>query len=375
MKLLIIIIIAVHGLIHLMGFAKAFGFAEIKDLTLDISRSSGLMWLLAAVLFVAAAVAVILNRQWWWMISIPALLLSQVLVIMYWHDAKFGTVANVIVLAAAALAYGNWHFDSMAQKELAALFSFAAPGKQIVTEDRWKVLPPVVRTWLSRSNVTGRDALRTVHLKQTGEMRTTPGGGWMPFEAEQWFTTEKPGFVWIADVTAAPGVHLAGIDRYIEGKGGMLIKLLSLITVVDARGREIDQGTMLRYLAEIVWFPSAALNDCITWEPAGKNSARASMNLGGVSASGVFTFDAKGDVEGFEAMRYYSRKDGATLEKWVIDIDTGSFREFEGVRVPAKSTVTWKLNNGDFTWFRLTITDIRYNETVTVHLPYRPAVR
>ena len=36
-----------HGLIHLMGFTKAFGFADIEQLTQDISRPAGLFWLSA----------------------------------------------------------------------------------------------------------------------------------------------------------------------------------------------------------------------------------------------------------------------------------------------------------------------------------------
>ncbi len=30
--------------------------------------------------------------------------------------------------------------------------------------------------------------------------------------------------------------------------------------------KEIHQGTLLRYLAETMWFPTAALNDYLTWE-------------------------------------------------------------------------------------------------------------
>ncbi|MDP4227768.1 MAG: hypothetical protein Q8910_15505 [Bacteroidota bacterium] len=63
----------------------------------------------------------------------------------------------------------------------------------------------------------------------------------------------------------------------------------------------------------------------------------------------------------FEAKRYYDRKGGATLEDWFIQIEKNAYREFEGVRIPARSTVTWKLKEGDFTWFKVDIRDIKYN--------------
>jgi hypothetical protein len=85
------------------------------------------------------------------------------------------------------------------------------------------------------------------------------------------------------------------------------------------------------------------------------------MSRGGVIASGIFRFDERGDVVGFEARRYFDRKSGATLEDWLVRIDPGSVKSFNGIRIPVKSSVTWRLKEGDFTWYRLEISDISYN--------------
>lgn len=118
---------------------------------------------------------------------------------------------------------------------------------------------------------------------------------------------------------------------------------------------------MLSYHAEIVWFPSAALIDFITWEQIESLKARANIPVGGIKASGIFSFNQDGDIVSFEALRYYDRKEGATFEDWLILNDKNGYKEFEGIRVPAKSTVTWKLKSGDYTWFKLEIKDIKYN--------------
>ena len=101
---------------------------------------------------------------------------------------------------------------------------------------------------------------------------------------------------------------------------------------VDAKGKEIDQGALLRYLGEIVWVPSAALSDYITREEMDSITARATMSYGGITASGIFKFDENGAFVSFEADRYYYRKEGSTLEKWVITAK--NYKEFEGIRVP-----------------------------------------
>ena len=41
MRWIVAVLLAVHGLIHLMGFAKAFGYAELPQLTQPISREMG----------------------------------------------------------------------------------------------------------------------------------------------------------------------------------------------------------------------------------------------------------------------------------------------------------------------------------------------
>lgn len=361
-RILFLGVVAVHGLIHCMGFIKAIRPEKIPQMAQHIARPAGLLWLSAALLFACTAALFLLRKDWWWMAAVPALVLSQPLIIMSWKDAKFGTIANVLICAAAVVAYGNWRFSSMTARELALLVPDPAERPVIVTDDMLGGLPPVVRRWLVRSNVSGKVMTRIVHLAQSGRMRNSPDGKWVNVEAEQWFNAEQPGFIWRADVLMAPGVFLAGRDRYLNGKGQMLIKLLSLIPVAESSGPEADQGTLLRYLAEIVWFPSAALRNYIRWRQVDMTTAEATMTYGGVTASGVFTFDANGDMTKFEAKRYYYRPEGSTLEDWMIQVEPNGYREFEGVRVAARASATWRLKEGDFTWYRLDVTDIRYNE-------------
>ena len=128
---------------------------------------------------------------------------------------------------------------------------------------------------------------------------------------------------------------------------------------MDARGKEIDQGTLLRYLAETMWFPTAALSDYIKWEEIDPTSARATMSYGGVTASGVFMFNGNGDPVNFIAKRYMEVNGQYILETWSIPLK--EYSEFDGIRIPSKGEVVWKLKTGDFSWYRFEITEIEYN--------------
>jgi hypothetical protein len=50
------LIVVIHGLIHLMGVVKGFGWGDVSQLVEPISTSMGVAWLVAAVVVIAAGV-------------------------------------------------------------------------------------------------------------------------------------------------------------------------------------------------------------------------------------------------------------------------------------------------------------------------------
>ena len=158
---------------------------------------------------------------------------------------------------------------------------------------------------------------------------------------------------------------------YDEGKGHMLVKLLSLIKLVDVRDTyEISQGTLLRYLNEMMWFPSAALNNYIQWEAIDSNSAKATMSYQGVTASAVFHFNELGQLTNFVADRYREAGGEFILTKWSTPIS--EYGTFEGIRIPSKGEGVWHLNSGEFSYIKVEITEVAYNESSTRRTADRP---
>ncbi len=273
-----------------------------------------------------------------------------------------GILLALIVLLKAASVIADNLFQSQAEKQASDLLNNnGGLSKQIVQKEDLADLPGCVQRWLEKSHIVGKERISTVRLKQKGAMRLKPDSAWLPFEAVQYFTVDKPGFVWIARVQMAPFIHFSGRDSYDKGNGRMLIKLLSLVPIVNAQGKEINQGAMLRYLAELQWFPSAALSDYLIWEEIDANSAKVTMTYGGMTASGVFTFDADGNPVKFIASRYRDVNGKYVLQEWG-GVGKG-FREFGGVKIPDKVDVIWKEPAGDFNWLKCEITEIEYNKT------------
>jgi len=116
MRWIVAVLLAVHGLIHVMGFAKAFGYAELPQLTQPVSREMGLAWLAAALLVVASAGMMVAWPRSFWIVGAVALVTSQAVIQSAWSDAWAGTIVNVVLLLAVAQAWFTYGPQSFADQ-------------------------------------------------------------------------------------------------------------------------------------------------------------------------------------------------------------------------------------------------------------------
>jgi hypothetical protein len=368
MRITLTILVALHGAIHLLGFLKWSKLATVQQLTgrtlVPLSpagdRVFAILWLFALLALVAAAALRIARHDSWWLPALGGVALSQCLIVFAWHDARFGTIANALILVPALVAAAHTRFSQWTDSEIRTLLTQSSSAPHAVVErSELQQLPTPVRRWLEASGVVGRERAQIVRLKQRGELRTSPGAAWMPARAEQYFSVEPPAFVWRVDATMMGIVPVTGRDKYAAGHGHMLIKAASMVNVVDAADERIDHGSMLRFLGEIVWFPSAALSRYIEWEPTDERSAKATMRYGGLALSAEFTFDTEGRIAGMRADRYLGGGADAKLTPWIVTCS--SWRVFQGVQVPDRGEVGWMLSSGEFTYYRWEILAVEFN--------------
>jgi hypothetical protein len=340
-----------------MGFIKAFKLADISQLSQTISKPKGVLWLLTALLFELSLLLFLYSKNLWWLFGFVSITVSQYLIFSSWQDARFGTVVNLIFFLVCLIGFADWNFERKVKEELTGISlnikqNEAVPYKQKTLTQ----LPEVIQMWLSQSKSADHTEAHIVHLWQTGRMKLKPDGDWMNVRSQQWFTIHEPGFIWSAEVGEGSLLRFAGLDKYVNGKGSMLIKLYSLFPIVEEEGKNIDQGVMVRYLSEIIWFPSAALNNYISWKEIDPLRIEATFTYNELSVSGIFTFNGKGMPASFQAQRYYDKT--GSPETWFISIDENSFRKFNTYFIPTKASVTWKLQGGDFKWYELEIMDL-----------------
>lgn len=358
MKIVFSLFVGLHALIHLAGFAKAFDLFKLSEFSARIDKFSGVLWLVAGVLLLSGGLSYLMNIQIKNWLLLAGVLLSQYLIILFWTDARFGTIMNLIILIVVIRALAGTHFESMVSKDIVAIHAAEKIERnQAVTESDCEHLPLPVQKWLHRSGVIGQSKTTMLRLKQQGRMRMKPNGKWMSFTAEQYFNTIAANFVWYTRVQSFAGVELLGRDKLKEGEGHMLIKLMGLIPLVNnAPNPQIDNDSMIRYLAEICWFPSAALSEQIHWISIDSSSAEATFTVNEKQVKGIFEFSDEGDFVSFRGMRHFSVGKDTMPENWLVrTIET---KEMGRIRIPARTEVIWKLESGDFKWLELEIIEI-----------------
>lgn len=360
MRFLLIILIFLHGLIHLAGFLKSFGFINLEEISHDISKPIGVLWLISTLLFFATGILYLLGKDSWIIPATLAIVISQLLIILTWQDAKFGTIPNVIILLSIIIGFFVWSFNHQVSQEIKSIKEENFT-KEIITAQELNSLPPQVKQWLQNIGLVGKEKIHTVYFKQKGTMKLKPDQDkWSDALAEQYITTDKPAFIWKVKMEMSPFVKVAGRDYFVDGEGKMLMKVASLIPVVNvSHNTKVNQSTLQRFLLELPWYPSMALSPFITWEEVNEHSARATMTYKGTSGSAVFHFDNNGDLLKVSAYRYKENGDNAELIECVGEVKENTV--IEGIKIPTNLHVSWVLDEGLFTWYRLEIYDVNFN--------------
>jgi hypothetical protein len=302
MRWVFAVIVAIHGLIHLVGVAKAFGLAELPQLALPISRPMGVVWLAAALVSLAAAVGVVAWPRWWWLVGAAALVLSQVAVVASWQDAKFGTLVNVLILLGVAhgyLVHGPQSFEATFRRDAATLLSRTAPPAPIA-QSELDALPQPVRRYLGLSGVvagTARPSTYEVHFR--GRIRSGPDAAWMGFEAEQQSATTPPARLFLMRATMY-GLPVEAFHRLVDGHATMQVRLLGAIPIADARGDAMDRAESVTLLNDMALLaPASLLDPAIAWEPIDASTVGARFSHGGGTVSATLLFDAEGRLANF----------------------------------------------------------------------------
>jgi hypothetical protein len=271
------------------------------------------------------------------------------------------SVGVLLLFAMIVIWIGSRGFRKKVKTEILNLVKLQGDPKEgKITEKDISHLPENIKRWMRNSGVVGNKRVKIARLEEKGYMRLDPEKNkWVFASAKHQIGIFDPAFVWDVKAEMFPSIYIYGRDYYLEGNGGLEMRLMNLFKVADeSNGHKINQSSFQRYLLELPWYPHAALNKNMKWTQMEDGSARVVMSNRGIVGEARYWFDDEGNVAKCSALRYKETAADSPLLECIGEVH-GTI-EFDGIRIPKEVYVTWVMPKGPFTWFKVEVSKAEY---------------
>ena len=368
-KWAVVVVVILHGLLHLLGAAKGLGWAEVSALTVPVGPALGAGWLVAGTLVVVAGVLLAGGSRWFWVAGGVAVVASQTMILTSWRDAQAGTAVNVALLAAVVYGYASRGPTSHAaeyRRSVAAELSTVSDAA-LVTEGDLTSLPPAVADYLRRCGVVGKPRTTSFRARFHGRIRATAGTAWMPFTGEQVNTYgAEPSRLFVMDATWL-ALPVDVLHSYRGSRATMRVKVCSLVSMVNASGPDLDRAETVTVFNDLCLLaPSALIGAPITWRTIDNNHVEGTFTNGPHTVSAELVFDRDHQLVDFVSDdRSRASTDGTTFTSQRWSTPVRGHRTVNGRQIVTDGEGRWHAPEGEFSYLEFHIDEIAYNLDTT----------
>jgi hypothetical protein len=371
----VVVVVVGHGLIHLLGAAKGLGWAEVAALPEPISPAMGVAWLAAAVAVVATGVLLAARNRRWWVVGTLAVALSQAVIVTSWDDARTGTLANLLLLAAlgytlASRGPASYRAEYQRRTTVALTATHPAVGAgAVVTEADLAHLPELVAEHVRRSGALGQPRVVSVHARIHGRIRSSASARWMTYTGEQVNTFgHAPSRLFWMDATML-GLPVDVLHVLVGPTATMRVKVCSVVPMVNAAGPDMDRAETVTLFNDLCIVAPAALIDApIIWQPLDDRHVRGVFTNGTQSVTADLAFDDGDLVDFVSDDRMSTTGDGSTLipQRWSTPVRDYAFLGTRRLATYGEGHwhTTGPDTDGDFAYLEYNLDAITYNSLV-----------
>ena len=358
LKYLFAFIMLIHGLIHFMGFAKAYNYGNITQLTKYISKPVGVLWLITAILFIVAVLLFLLKKESWPYIAIIAAVISQILIIAVWKDAKFGTILNIIILFVTIASYATYHFETEFKADVKrhiAQTNFL--NNDLLTEADIVSLPIPIQKYIRYAGAINKPKVKNVKIVFDGEMRDK-GKDFFKFISVQYNFFDDPTRLFFMKAKMY-GLPVPGYHCYQNEHATMQIKLLGLFNVVNIKGAEMNKAETVTVFNDMcLMAPASLIDKRIEWTPIDSLSAKATFTNGVNKISAILYFNELGQLVNFISDDRYAITD---MKQYRFSTPVKDYAQINGRNIMQYGETIWHYPDGEFVYGKFTLKSIEYN--------------
>jgi len=341
-----------------MGFTKAFGFGNMQQLKLPISKMTGLLWLAVALFFILTAYLHLQNKPGWYWIALPAVLLSQIVIVMSWQDAKAGTFVNILVLMAAIVSFTSHRFENTFRRDVKEnLQQNSVISGELLTEADLIHLPVPVQNYLRYAAVVNKPIVKNARIVFQGQMRDK-GKDWFDFTSEQYNFFDEPARLFFMKATMF-GISLPGYHHYIKTAAVMDIRLFGLFPVLQKQGAVMDKTETVTLFNDMCLLAPATLIDKrIQWRPVNDTTVSATFTNHHITITADLFFNRQGQLVNFVSG---DRTAVSEMKTFPFSTPVAGYKNVAGYNVMGAGEAVWQYPDGKFTYGKFNLISIEYN--------------
>jgi hypothetical protein len=361
-KYFFIAITFIHGLIHFLGFAKAFGYINASKLTGEIPQSLGIFWFGAGVLFVICSILLLLKKDIWIWFALVAISFSQILIIYSWQDAMFGTIPNFVILIVAIFSLFRIKFKNEYKREVKiGLNQTQNAPNNLLTLDDIKDLPELVQKYIQYVGCIGKPIVSNFKVNFDGKIRSHEKPVWMPLTSEQYNFIPMPTRLFYLDAVMNY-LPVAGFHCFKNGKAFMDIRLLSMFKVQYQSGNVMDVSETVTIFNDMcVMAPAALIDKRIRWLKVDGNTVKASFTNNNITISAWLYFNDNGELVNFVSQDRSALLANGKTTKLQWSTPMRNYKIIDGFNLASYAEAIYRYPDGEFVYATFSLKHITYN--------------
>jgi hypothetical protein len=244
---------------------------------------------------------------------------------------------------------------------LEALERTGITNREKLTEEDIQHLPAIVQKYLHYTGSIGKEKVSNFRAEFTGGIRSKSTEEFMPLKSVQYNFTDNPTRLFYI-VAKKKGIPARGIHLYRDQKAIMLVKILGLFTVVDAKGKEMNQGETVTLFNDMCFMAPATLIDRnIEWSEIDAMTVDAKFTNGNISIGATLYFNEEGALVNFLSNDRFETTDGKTYKNYPWITPVTGYTSVNGYRLPSGAKLIYKHPDEDLCYGEFTLKSMEYN--------------
>jgi hypothetical protein len=232
---------------------------------------------------------------------------------------------------------------------------------ELLTEADIQDLPKVIQKYIRVTGCIGKEKVRNFRAEYSGGFRSGSKEGFSPLHSIQYNFYREPTRLFYM-VAKKLGIPAVGLHIYTRQTASMVIKILGLIKVTEAKGSKMDKGETVTFFNDMCLIAPATLIDKnIIWKETDDKTVSAHFKNGSIEISATLYFNENGELINFISGDRFETTDGKRYHNYPWLTPVTKYSNLNDHFLPSAAKVIFRHPDEDFCYGEFRLINVEYN--------------